>query len=67
MTNHDILWHWDVRKQVDITILDFSKAFDIVPPLKGCLVNCNITVFVAKEFLTPSQSCVMQLDQAASM
>ena len=31
MTTHDILRHRDAGKQVDVTILDFSKAFDTVP------------------------------------
>ena len=31
LTTHDILRHRDSGKQVDIAILDFSKAFDTVP------------------------------------
>jgi hypothetical protein len=31
LTTHDILKHRDEGKQIDVTILDFSKAFDTVP------------------------------------
>ena len=31
MTLHDLLKSFDGKKQVDIAILDFSKAFDTVP------------------------------------
>ena len=31
MTSHDLLKHIDQGKQVDVLILDFSKAFDTVP------------------------------------
>jgi hypothetical protein len=32
VTIHDMLQSFDQGKQVDIGILDFSKAFDTVPP-----------------------------------
>ena len=31
VTTHDLLKRLDVREEVDIAILDFSKAFDVVP------------------------------------
>jgi len=31
LTTHDILKHRDAGKQIDVTVLDFSKAFDTVP------------------------------------
>ncbi len=30
-TLHDLLWHYDNKSQVDIAVLNFSKAFDTVP------------------------------------
>ncbi len=31
ITTHDMLKFWDTGKQLDVAILDFSKAFDTVP------------------------------------
>jgi len=30
-TLHDMMYHWDVKVQLDVAVLDFSKAFDTVP------------------------------------
>ena len=30
-TMHDLMQHWDMNVQIDLAVLDFSKAFDTVP------------------------------------
>ena len=30
-TLHDMVHHWDVNVQLDLAVLDFSKAFNTVP------------------------------------
>ena len=30
-TLHDMMHHWHVNVQLDMAVLDFSKAFDTVP------------------------------------
>ena len=30
-TLHDMMYHWDINVQLDLAVLDFSKAFDTVP------------------------------------
>ena len=64
MTTHDILRHRDVGKQVDITILDFSKAFDTVPHrrLLGKLEHygiCGPSLKWIQEFLTGRTQAVL--------
>ena len=43
-TVHDLMSGFDSNKQVDVAVLDFSKAFDVVPHqrLFGKLHHCGI-------------------------
>ena len=64
MTTHDILKHRDAGKQIDVAILNFSKAFDTVPHkrLLGKLEFYGIqgsTLAWIQEFLTGRNQSVL--------
>ncbi|KAK6167720.1 hypothetical protein SNE40_021683 [Patella caerulea] len=64
ITTHDIMNMYDRKQQVDIAILDFSKAFDTVPhkkllyKLESYGVNTELLTWI-NSFLTKRTQCVV--------
>lgn len=63
VTMDDLLKHYDRNTQIDVIILDFSKAFDTVPhkkllnKLEGYGINGSIFKWI-DSFLTQRKMCV---------
>ena len=69
-TVQDLMVAYDKHKQIDVAVLDFSKAFDVVPHqrLLGKLQHYGINGHILKwisEFLSSRTQCVV-VDGAAS-
>ena len=68
VTTHDILQRVDRGEQVDVAILDFSKAFDTVPhhrllhKLQFCGVDGDIHLWVKNFLTTRTQSVLIDGD-----
>ena len=64
VTTHDMLCKLDTGSQVDVAVLDFSKAFDTVPhgrllrKLEHCGINGPISIWI-KNFLCYRKQSVM--------
>ena len=70
ITLQDLTLQWDRKKQVDVAVLDFAKAFDTVPHRKllGKLTHYGITGNTyswIQSFLSDRQQCVV-VDGVAS-
>ena len=66
LTTNDMLKFWDTRRQLDVTILDFSKTFDTVPHqqllgnLDHCGVGGNVLNWVKSFLVERTQSVVVE-------
>jgi hypothetical protein len=71
LTVHDLMDSFDKKKQVDIGVLDFSKAFDTVPhnlllnKLDHYGIRGNILIWIG-EFLSNRQQCVIVEGESSS-
>ncbi|VDI67454.1 Hypothetical predicted protein [Mytilus galloprovincialis] len=72
ITMHDIMKSFDAKKQIDLTILDFSKAFDTVPhrkllhKLKNYGIDGNTNAWIKSFLMQRHQRVIVEGEFSSS-